>query len=100
MNQYWNRRDQKKVFRNFPGPNILEIYKILLQVQIVTSNANLISNIANSEYKLPQDLLNDLSLRDTKKLGGIRKSYCRIPHPGMKHWHYQSKVDRSRSTFF
>ena len=86
----------KDNFSDNPGHNMLELYNALLQIYSPQVNPNSISSIIILEYKLPDELPNDLkyrvlvNIRKISNLDGYR-AQCPVFLPGIKLCQERSK---------
>ena len=62
MNHHWKCWKQRKFSGNL-GQNIFELYYVLVQVRVATSNRDLIYSITNLVFDFPHELPNNLRLR-------------------------------------
>ena len=81
------------------GHNTLELYNVVVQIQLTTSKRNVIPSIANYVYELRHEYSNDL-----RKLGNIRKipnlggdiAQCLVPLPEIKFGNSSQKACTNR----
>ena len=64
LSHHWNCKEIKTKYLENIGHNILELCRLLVQINYSQIKGNLISSIANVVHKLPHWLPNDLRLRN------------------------------------
>ena len=77
----------------------MELYNVVVQIQLTTSKRNVIPSIANYVYQLPHEYSNDL-----RKLGNIKKipnlggeiAQCLVPLPEIKFGNSSQKACTNR----